>query len=843
MSELFEGSAATWDAGGGAEPTAAQVTGIDDNPRHGLWAVSKGFFANQRARRHYAEANFVASRNPALGLPVADNKAVTSFIGGMLAQRKGLAATLVIANAASAIAGLVVPRVLGNLINQVTTPGVTDSVMATIGPTCLTLVGVLMLQAGLYFLARALATRIGYDTLASAREHIIRTVLRLPVSKVESASTGDLVTRVTRDVGNMAASIRWALPVFVISGVQAVLTIVAIILNAWMLAVPLILAFIPQFFSVRHYITHAPKGYIAEGRFYSQINSGLTETVEGARTVEALNLQQARVAKTDEDIEMAAQMEIYTAGLRYQLFLGTGLAYQLPLAFALVLGAWGYSNGWVTLGQIAATTLYLQQVISPLEQVVQTLNQMQGGVSSTERLLGIAAVPPDRTATDEQPADEHLVGRDLTFAYREGRDVLHDVTLDLKPGERLAMVGPSGSGKSTLGRLLAGINGPRLGAVEVGGVDVMHLPLERLRTEVALVTQEHHVFVGTIRDNILLAMPDVASDLGIVRREPEQDLANAGDRSSAGVLASSHHSGRRMSFAHSRASRRSSQSHIGAPADRRDPLCEMDSSLRSSTSSLASAEQASLLCPRPSSMCVDAKPQPTTSNTSPDDRRSEAQRRSGGMAGGSRFELATAHTIERLVASSLVSRERLSVDEAVQRTAEEPTHADVTTYPDRASSTASVGSGPAGTRLPDFEPSPSPDDLVWDVLRTVQADDWVRRLPDGIDTMVGSGRQFLTPAQAQQIALARLVMADPHTLVLDEATSLIDPLTARHVEGSMSALLEGRTVVAIAHRLHTAHDAQRIAVVIDGRIVELGSHDELMALGGEYAKLWQAWTS
>ena len=110
--------------------------------------------------------------------------------------------------------------------------------------------------------------------------------------------------------------------------------------------------------------------------------------------------------------------------------------------------------------------------------------------------------------------------------------------------------------------------------------------------------------------------------------------------------------------------------------------------------------------------------------------------------------------------------------------------------------------------------------------------------------MVGSGQQALTPAQAQQIALARLIIADPHTLVLDEATSLIDPRTARTLEGSMNALLSGRTVVAIAHRLHTAHDADRIAVVIDGRIAELGSHHELVELeGGEYAALWRAWTS
>ena len=115
--------------------------------------------------------------------------------------------------------------------------------------------------------------------------------------------------------------------------------------------------------------------------------------------------------------------------------------------------------------------------------------------------------------------------------------------------------------------------------------------------------------------------------------------------------------------------------------------------------------------------------------------------------------------------------------------------------------------------------------------------------PQGLDTVIGSGRFALTPAQAQQVALARLIIADPHTLVLDEATSLIDPRTARTLEGSMNNLLEGRTVVAIAHRLHTAHDADRIAVVIDGRIVELGSHDELLDLDGEYAALWRAWTS
>lgn len=572
-------------------------------------------------------------------LPVADTRAVRKYVGTLARRHPKMLYGALALHIGAALAGLAAPRLLGGLVEAVeqgTTAHHVDKIIAALA--CF-----LVVQTVLTRYARYLSQVLGEQVLAELREDFVDNTLALPVGVVEDAGSGDLLTRTSRDVDQLGWSVRMALPEWTIAVVTAIVTFVAAISVGWWVALPCLMGVPPLVIGLRWYLKRAKDGYLRESATYSQINATLTETVEGARTVEALGLGPKRIAAADEDIAASYDAERYTLYLRTVFFPNMEISYLIPTVLTLVFGGYLYTQGEVSLGAVTAATLYVQMLIDPVDRIVSILDELQLGAASLARLLGVAQVPDDREVSGREPAGEHLEADDVRFSYVEGRDVLHGVDLDVGVGERIAMVGPSGAGKSTLGRLLAGIHPPRTGSVTVGGVGLVELPLDDLRGHVALVTQEHHVFVGTLRENLVLARPGAT------------------------------------------------------------------------------------------------------------------------------------------------------------------------------------------------------DDDVRAALDAVDALDWVDALEDGLDTEVGSGGRAVTAAQAQQIALARLVLADPHTLVLDEATSLIDPRAARHLERSLAAVLEGRTVIAIAHRLFSAHDADRVAVVEDGKISELGSHDELVEAGGSYAALWDSW--
>jgi ATP-binding cassette subfamily B protein len=339
-------------------------------------------------------------------------------------------------------------------------------------------------------------------------------------------------------------------------------------------------------------------------------------------------------------------METIRISTRYFPFMeGLGIA-----ATAAIVGLGGYfaSESIVSVGTVAAFVLYLNNLFEPVQQLSQQYNIVQSAGAALKKLFGVLDVKPsiaERTGAVDLPADGVLDVRNVSFAYGSGPEVLHDVSLSIGRGERLALVGPTGAGKSTLAKLVVRFYDPRAGSISMGGVDLRDATLRSLRDRIVVVPQEGFLFTGSVRDNVRIGRPD-ATDTEV---EAAVDALGVRDR----------------------------------------------------------------------------------------------------------FET----------------------------------------------------------------------------------------LPNGLDTEVRERGSRLSAGERQLVSLARAALADPAVLVLDEATSNLDPGTERVVERALERLTQNRTVVVVAHRLSTAARADRVGVVDDGILAELGTHDELVRQEGRYAALYASWTA
>ncbi|MFI5844978.1 ABC transporter ATP-binding protein [Catenuloplanes sp. NPDC051500] len=554
----------------------------------------------------------------------------------------GLSAAAIALLVAASASGLVAPWVLGRLVDDVVAGAGTDRIVrwACVIAAAAVVAGVLTAAAA------AVAARLGETVLARLRERVLDRALHLPSATLERAGTGDLVARAGDDVAVVTGAITGIGPLMVGAVLTIVLTAAGLFTLDWRLGLAGLVAAPAYLLALRWYLPKSVPFYARERIVTGERAQAMAGALHGAATVRAYGTEDAHVARIADRSAAARDLSLTVFGIFTRFGLRINRSEFIGLGSVLVAGFLLVRADAVTVGAATAAALYFHRLFNPIGLILMEFDAVMQAGASLARLVGVASLPPVAVPTHDLGVEDHEAALSVVVRrhhYEDGPAVLEDVTLTLAPGERVALVGASGAGKSTLAAIAAGIITASDGEARLRGVQLKDLGEIRVRKEIALVSQEVHVFAGPLADDLRLARPDA----------DDAEIEKALDR-------------------------------VGA-----------------------------------------------------------------------------------------------------------------------------IG--------------------------------WLRALPDGLATHVGEGGHRLTAAQAQQLALARLILADPAVAVLDEATAEAGSAGARDLDRAAAAATEGRTTLIVAHRLVQAADADRILVLDHGRVVEQGTHAQLLAAGGRYGHLWQSW--
>ncbi|QYB02128.1 ABC transporter ATP-binding protein/permease [Rhodococcus sp. USK10] len=578
-------------------------------------------------------------------LPIANARDTWAWLRTELGRRRGRSVFTLLVAAVAAGMALVPVYVFGVLVDRVqdgAPPSTIGWVVAVIASAAV--VGGLCAGFASY-----LIRSLGEGILADLRERTVDRALRLPIQTVERVGKGDLLSRVGDDVAVIGKAVTDVVPNLVTAVLLVVLSMVTMLGIDWRLGLAGMVALPMYALAMRWYLPRSAPVYAAERVAMGERSQALISSMQGARTVRAYGLEDSHLGQINGASEKARDLSVGVFAL-FTRFAGrgnraefVGLATILAAGFALV------NADIVTVGQTTTAALLFHRLFNPIGMLMYTFDEVQSAGASLARLVGVVDLDDDSsagTAAEEnvgENADATLELDGVRHSYDGSHEVVHGISLHVKSGERVALVGSTGAGKTTVAAIAAGSIVPTLGSVRIGGTALSDLQPGDLRRRVAIVSQEVHVFAGPLIDDLRLAAPDAS----------EEDAAMA--------------------------------------------------------------------------------------------------------------------------------------------------------------------------------------------LKAVGADGWVTALDDGVQTVVGEGGHELTAAQAQQLALARLVLANPAVAILDEATAEAGSAGAWELEASAEAATRGRTTLVVAHRLTQAAAADRVVVLEHGRIVEEGPHTRLVAAGGRYAELWSAW--
>ncbi len=437
--------------------------------------------------------------------PVADGARIRAALRELLRPFRGRAVAATAALVAGAAVSLLTAPLLGRIVDLVATRQPADAVT---GPV-LVLVVVAIAQGLLAVLGITLVARVGESMLAQLREQFVARALALPLERIEEAGSGDLTSRVTSDVTRVAEAVRDAVPEFARAALLIALTLVGMAVLDWRFLLAALCAVPVQVVTARWYLRNSTSLYAEQRRVAGVQQQQLLDTVGGAATVRAFGLAGEHTERVRTRSEHVVQLGLRVMGMQTRFFGRLNLAEWIGVAAVLTAGFLLVRGGLATIGTASAAALYFINLFGPINQVLFLLDTAQSATASLARIVGVADLPAEENPADHaEPADGRVQVKDLGHSYVDGHPVLAAVDLDVPAGSTVALVGSSGAGKSTLAKLVAGVHHPTTGHVAIGGAALADLGPAGIRSAVALITQEVHVFAGPLADDLRLARPD-----------------------------------------------------------------------------------------------------------------------------------------------------------------------------------------------------------------------------------------------------------------------------------------------------------------------------------------------
>lgn len=532
-----------------------------------------------------------------------------------------------------------IPLIASHFIDQYLTHMTSMAALILVG-----YYGMYLLQTVIQYLGNYFFAKVSYSVVRDIRRDAFANMERLGMSYFDQTPAGTIVSRITNDTEAVSEMFSGILSSF-ISAIFIFTVTLYTMLSLDARLTGLVVLFLPLIFLLVNLYRKRSVVVIAKTRaLLGEINSKLSESIEGIRIIQAFS-QEARLQKEFDTINDRHYAYSRQSTALDSIFLRPAMSLLKLLAYAVLMAYFGYTGNrlGITAGMMYAFIQYINRLFDPLIEVTQNFSILQTSMVSANRVFDLideTNFEPKQDAQDIQIKEGHIAFKNVSFSYDGKRQILDNISFEVKKGETIAFVGPTGSGKSSIINVFMRFYDYQSGQVLIDGIPIQHYPPEELRDNIGLVLQDSFMYHGTVKSNIAMY----------------RDLS----------------------------------------------------------------------------------------------------------------------------------------DQAVQAAA-----------------------------------------------AFVDADQFIQKLPDRYDHAVTERGSSFSTGQRQLLAFARTVAAEPKILILDEATANIDSETETIVQNSLKKMRQGRTTIAIAHRLSTIQDADCIYVLDKGKIIESGRHDDLLALGGTYQKMYQ----